>query len=73
MMSLAAISIKGKGRYACRIGAGEMEMGLGIHGEPGAYKAPLQPVDAIVSKVGDSWLNEAGCPLFWPSYLPQNP
>ncbi|BDA43964.1 Triokinase/FMN cyclase [Coccomyxa sp. Obi] len=34
-----------------RIGPGEMELGLGIHGEPGASKGPLLPVDAIVSQV----------------------
>lgn len=38
----------------CRIGPGEMELGLGIHGEPGASKGPLQPVDAIVSQVHSS-------------------
>ncbi|CAL8469949.1 g9491 [Coccomyxa elongata] len=34
-----------------RIGPGEMELGLGIHGEPGASKGPLLPVDAIVLQV----------------------
>lgn len=28
-----------------------MELGLGIHGEPGASKGPLQPVDAVVAQV----------------------
>ena len=28
-----------------------MELGLGIHGEPGAKTAPLQPVDDIVKQV----------------------
>ncbi len=35
----------------CRIAPGQMELGLGIHGEPGASKAALQPVDEIVSQV----------------------
>lgn len=34
-----------------RIKAGEMELGLGIHGEPGAETLTLQPVDAIVAQV----------------------
>ncbi|GAQ78019.1 hypothetical protein KFL_000060860 [Klebsormidium nitens] len=34
-----------------RLGAGKMELGLGIHGEPGAAVADVQPVDAIVSHV----------------------
>ena len=28
-----------------------MELGLGIHGEPGASKGPLKPVDEIVATV----------------------
>ena len=31
-----------------RIGAGMMEVGLGIHGEPGAETLPLAPADAVV-------------------------
>jgi len=34
-----------------RIQDGMMEVGLGIHGEPGAMVAPLQPVDAIVESL----------------------
>ena len=34
-----------------RIKAGEMEMGLGIHGEPGAETLPVKPVDEIVAQV----------------------
>ena len=37
--------------HACRIQPGEMELGLGIHGEPGASKGPLKPVDQIVAQV----------------------
>lgn len=34
-----------------RLGPGKMELGLGIHGEPGADVADIQPVDVIVSHV----------------------
>ncbi|GFY95342.1 dihydroxyacetone kinase [Actinidia rufa] len=34
-----------------RLGPGKMELGLGIHGEPGAAVADLQPVDNVVSHV----------------------
>ena len=34
-----------------RVASGTMELGLGIHGEPGAKTAPLQPVDGIVAEV----------------------
>uniref|UniRef100_A0A6M2EZ70 3,4-dihydroxy-2-butanone kinase n=1 Tax=Populus davidiana TaxID=266767 RepID=A0A6M2EZ70_9ROSI len=34
-----------------RLGPGKMELGLGIHGEPGAALADLQPVEVVVSHV----------------------
>ncbi|KAA3483967.1 Dak kinase [Gossypium australe] len=34
-----------------RLGPGKMELGLGIHGEPGAAVADLQPVDVVVSHI----------------------
>ena len=37
--------------HTCRIQPGEMELGLGIHGEPGASKEPLKPVNQIVAQV----------------------
>jgi len=34
-----------------RIGEDEMEMGLGLHGEPGAYTSKVKPVDEIVTEL----------------------
>lgn len=34
-----------------RLGPGKMELGLGIHGEPGAAAADIQPVHVIVSHI----------------------
>ncbi|CAL1369073.1 unnamed protein product [Linum trigynum] len=34
-----------------RLGSGKMELGLGIHGEPGAAVADIQPVAVVVSHV----------------------
>ncbi|KAJ7542479.1 hypothetical protein O6H91_10G108400 [Diphasiastrum complanatum] len=34
-----------------RLGSGKMELGLGIHGEPGAAVADVQPVDDVVSHI----------------------
>uniref|UniRef100_A0A2P2LJZ0 3,4-dihydroxy-2-butanone kinase n=1 Tax=Rhizophora mucronata TaxID=61149 RepID=A0A2P2LJZ0_RHIMU len=34
-----------------RLGPGKMELGLGIHGEPGAAVVDLQPIDVVVSHV----------------------
>lgn len=37
------------GRPSFEIGEGEMEFGMGIHGEPGILRQPLRPVEEIVS------------------------
>lgn len=34
-----------------RLGEDEMEMGLGLHGEPGAYTSKVKPVDEIVTEL----------------------
>ena len=35
----------------CRLKEGEMEVGLGVHGEPGAFTQPMQPASAVASQV----------------------
>ncbi|XP_023641856.1 putative 3,4-dihydroxy-2-butanone kinase isoform X2 [Capsella rubella] len=40
-----------------RLGAEKMELGLGIHGEPGAAVVDVQPVDVVVSHVLKQILN----------------
>ncbi|GLJ17084.1 hypothetical protein SUGI_0295500 [Cryptomeria japonica] len=47
-----------------RLGPGKMELGLGIHGEPGAAVADLQPVEVIVSHVLKQILSKE------PQYIP---
>jgi dihydroxyacetone kinase len=47
-MSLSACSVPGQG-HEDRLGANEGELGLGIHGEPGAERIALQPVVNIVA------------------------
>ncbi|KAE9467052.1 hypothetical protein C3L33_01041, partial [Rhododendron williamsianum] len=49
-----------------RLGPGKMELGLGIHGEPGAAMADLQPVDNVVSHVLKQILSPV-VPLLAPS------
>ncbi|KAL9256167.1 putative 3,4-dihydroxy-2-butanone kinase [Drosera capensis] len=41
-----------------RLGPGKMELGLGIHGEPGAAVADLQPVDVVVAHVLEQILSQ---------------
>jgi hypothetical protein len=45
-----------------RLGPGKMELGLGIHGEPGAVVADLRPVDSVVSLILKQILSPV-CPL----------
>ena len=47
-MSLSTCSVPGQA-HEDRLGAGEGELGLGIHGEPGVERIALQPVTDIVA------------------------
>lgn len=47
-------------RHNFEIAEGEMEIGLGIHGEPGIEKGPLESADAIVDRIMDRILAEMG-------------
>eukprot|EP00755_Sulcionema_specki_P019581 Sspe_Gene.69832::Locus_41208_Transcript_1_1_Confidence_1.000_Length_3160::g.69832::m.69832/K00863/DAK, TKFC; triose/dihydroxyacetone kinase / FAD-AMP lyase (cyclizing) len=40
---------------------GEMELGLGIHGEPGALKGAVEPCKAVVSRLLDKVLTPGPC------------
>jgi dihydroxyacetone kinase len=46
-VSLSSCSIPGQAPSENRIAEGEVEMGLGIHGEPGATRAPLRPIHEL--------------------------
>jgi phosphoenolpyruvate---glycerone phosphotransferase subunit DhaK len=60
-VALSACEVPGSGRPTFELGDGEMEIGMGVHGEPGIKRGPLQPadevartlVDAIVADIGD--------------------
>ena len=45
-------------RYNVEIGPDELELGVGIHGEPGVARRPLAPADAIVDEMMDPILVE---------------
>jgi dihydroxyacetone kinase-like protein len=40
------------------IGDDEMEIGMGIHGEPGVQRGPIQPADAVTDQLMDRILDE---------------
>jgi dihydroxyacetone kinase len=60
-VALSACEVPGSGRPTFELPDGEMEIGMGVHGEPGIKRGPLQPadevarilVDAIVADLGD--------------------
>jgi triose/dihydroxyacetone kinase / FAD-AMP lyase (cyclizing) len=49
-VSLSTCTLPGQSK-SDRIKAGEMEVGLGIHGEPGLHRGEIKPADKIVDEV----------------------
>jgi dihydroxyacetone kinase-like protein len=47
-VALTACTVPAAGRPTFELGADEMELGIGIHGEPGRERVPLADADAIV-------------------------
>ena len=50
-VALTSCTPPAKGSPIFAIGDDEMEIGIGIHGEPGRRRAPMRPADAIVDEV----------------------
>ena len=50
-MALAPCTTPASGKPGFELGETEMEMGIGIHGEPGTYRAELKEADAIVDEM----------------------
>ena len=59
-VALAPCSLPQTRRPNFEIGEDEMEIGMGIHGEPGVARGPLKPADAIVDEMMDRILGEMG-------------
>ena len=51
-------ALPGADAPARTIPPGELEMGLGIHGEPGAFTAPAAPVAGVVAKMLETIVDE---------------
>ncbi|WP_102961403.1 dihydroxyacetone kinase subunit DhaK [Mangrovicella endophytica] len=52
-MALSPCIVPQAGKATFEIGEGEMEMGMGIHGEPGIWRDKLKPADAITDEMID--------------------
>lgn len=50
--SLTTCTLPGQ-EPSARLGPEEMELGLGIHGEPGAHRSKVKPADALVAELVD--------------------
>jgi dihydroxyacetone kinase len=48
-VALSACEVPGSGRPTFELPDGEMEIGMGVHGEPGIKRGPLRPADEVAS------------------------
>jgi dihydroxyacetone kinase len=59
-VALGACEVPGSGRPTFEIGPSEIEIGMGIHGEPGIRRGMLEPADAVVDRMLDAILGDPG-------------
>jgi dihydroxyacetone kinase-like protein len=57
-MALTSCTVPAAGKPTFEISDAEMEIGVGIHGEPGRKRLPLQPADEIVEMLMGPILDE---------------
>lgn len=56
--ALSSCTVPQAGKPTFDIGATEMEMGMGIHGEPGIWRGDLRPADRIAEEMMDILLTD---------------
>jgi len=59
-MALTSCTIPQAGKPTFDIGDSEMEMGMGIHGEPGIWRAAIKPADAVADEMIDRLVADHG-------------
>jgi dihydroxyacetone kinase-like protein len=57
-VALSPCIIPEVGKASFSIGEDEMEIGMGIHGEPGISRTRLEPADSVVTKMMDKILTD---------------
>ena len=57
-MALTPCTVPQAGKPTFELGPDEMEMGMGIHGEPGIWRDSLKPADAITDEMMDRLLRD---------------
>src|SRR5262249_42094436 len=58
-VALGACTVPAAGGPGFTLGPQEIELGLGIHGEPGVRRGPLEPADALVDHLLDAIVSDA--------------
>ncbi|SDF46059.1 dihydroxyacetone kinase subunit DhaK [Sporolituus thermophilus] len=55
-IALSPCTVPAAGKPSFTLAENEMEIGMGIHGEPGTHRAPIEPADKIVEHLLDKVL-----------------
>jgi len=59
-VALTSCTVPAAGRPTFEIGEAELEFGIGIHGEPGRERLPMQPAQAIVAMMARAVTGDLG-------------
>ena len=59
-IGLSPTILPAAGRPTFELDEGEMEIGIGIHGEPGVHRGPLEPADAITDRLLEPIVEDLG-------------
>jgi dihydroxyacetone kinase-like protein len=59
-VALTSCTVPAAGKPTFTLGENEIEMGVGIHGEPGRRRVKLMPADAIAKEMTDAILGDFG-------------
>ncbi len=57
-IALTSCTVPAKGSPIFELGDNEMELGIGIHGEPGRERIPMEPADAITARLALSIIED---------------
>jgi dihydroxyacetone kinase len=57
-VALSSCTVPEAGRPTFDVAEGDMEIGMGIHGEPGVRRGSLEPADAVVDQIVGAILEE---------------
>jgi dihydroxyacetone kinase-like protein len=57
-MALTSCTVPAAGKPTFELGENEIEMGIGIHGEPGTHRMEIKPVDELVTYMAETILKD---------------